>query len=64
MDLNTAWSTRMDHYMKFGNEKIHYTALFLSFSIIIALIFTLNYFLNNKVSKDLMSIYKNQMANQ
>lgn len=46
MDLNTAWSTRMDHYMKFGNEKIHYTALFLSFS------------------KDLMSIYKNQMANQ
>ena len=49
----------MDHYMKFGNEKVHFTALFLSVGIIIGLVILLNFALDKKVKKDLMNIYKN-----
>ena len=48
--------------MKFGNESVHFSAMFLSISIIVGLIITLNYILKNKVSKDLLNINKNQMA--
>lgn len=63
MDKTTTWSTRMDHYMKFGSEKVHYSAIFLSLGIIIALAILLNFALDKKVKRDLMNIYKNQMAN-
>jgi len=48
--------------MKFGNENVHFSAIGLSISIIIVLILILYSFLNNKVSKDLLSINKNQQA--
>ena len=59
LDSTTAWSTRMDHYMKFGSEKVHFTALFLSIGIIIGLVILLNFALDKRVKKDLMNIYKN-----
>ena len=58
LDSTTAWSTRMDHYMKFGSEKVHFTALFLSIGIIIGLVILLNFALDKRVKKDLMNIYK------
>lgn len=58
LDATTTWSTRMDHYMKFGNEKVHFTALFISIGIIVGLIVLLNFALDKRVKKDLMNIYK------
>lgn len=64
LDVETAWSTRMDHYLKIGSEQIHYTAILLSLGLIIGLAILLNFALDNKVKKDLLSIYRNRMANQ
>ena len=42
---------------------MHYSAIFLSLGIIIALAILLNFALDKKVKRDFMNIYKNQMAN-
>ena len=62
MDSTTIWSNRMDHYMKFGNENVHFSAIFVSLGIIIALAILLNFALDKRVKRDFMNIYKNQMA--
>ena len=48
--------------MKFGNENVHFSAIFISLGIIVALAILLNFALDKRVKRDLMNIYKNQMA--
>ena len=41
MDNTTAWTSRMEHYLKTGNENIHFAAILLSLAIVAGLAITL-----------------------
>ena len=61
-DKTTQWTSRMEHYMKYGNENIHLAAILLSLGIIIALSCILSTILKRGLNRDFMNIYKNRMS--
>lgn len=60
-DPTTVWATRMDHYLKFGNENIHAAAIFLSLAIIAALVIILVGMMKRGLNKDFVNIAKNKL---
>lgn len=58
VDNETTWTLRMEHYLKFGNEKIHYGAIILSLTVIVALSTILCTVLKRGVNADIIQIAK------
>lgn len=56
--IHTTWETRMDHYLKVGNQKIHYSAILLSLSIIAGLACILQQIIKTSIKKDFQAIAK------
>ena len=52
----------MEHYLKIGNEKIHFAAIFLSLSIIVALLCIISTAVKRGLNKDLLNIAKSQLG--
>ena len=61
-DAETAWSYRMEHYLKTGSENIHLAAILLSVTIVITLMFILSSLMKNGLSNDFLNHFKNRMA--
>ena len=63
-DTTADWNTRMDHYLKFGNEKIHYSAIILSCAIIATLILLICQLMKCGVNKDISKIWKGKVSSR
>ena len=64
-DDTTAWTLRMEHYLKTGNENIHMAAICLSITIVLGLMCILSTLMKRGLNADFLSFYKNRMsANQ
>ena len=61
-DTETAWTMRMEHYLKIGNQKIHYAAIFLSLGIILGLLCIISAAVKRGLNTDLLKIAKNQLS--
>lgn len=52
----------MDHYLKVGNQKIHYSAILLSLAIITGLACILQEIIKTSIKKDFKAIIKGKMG--
>lgn len=59
--IHTTWETRMDHYLKVGNQNIHYSAILLSLAIIAGLACILQEIIKTSLKKDFKAIIKGKM---
>ena len=55
------WATRMDHYLKTGDEKIHFAAILLSLGIVTALVFILAKILKRGLNNDFFALAKDKI---
>ena len=60
-DDTTAWVTRMDHYLKIGNENIHVAAILLSLGVVVTLTCLLYSLLKKGLNKDFVNILKQKI---
>ena len=61
-DASTAWETRMDHFMKVGNENIHVAAILLSLGVIVTLSCLMLSLLKRGLNKDFVNILKQKIS--
>mmetsp|Transcript_870 Transcript_870/g.1173 ORF Transcript_870/g.1173 Transcript_870/m.1173 type:complete len:200 (-) Transcript_870:701-1300(-) len=61
MDTTTAWTSRMEHYLKTGNENIHLAAILLSLAIIAGISFVLVQMLKKGLRQDFIAIAKSKL---
>ena len=58
----TAWSNRMDHYLKIGNENIHMAAILLSLGVITTLVIILTGIMKRGLNQDFINIAKSKLS--
>ena len=58
IDNESTWSTRFDHYLKTGNEQVHWAAICLSLIIITLLSCILATSVKRSVNKDMLGAIK------
>ena len=61
VDTETAWSSRMEHYLKFGNENIHLAAILFSLGTIIVLSCIITSLLKRGLNRDFLNILKSKL---
>ena len=64
IDAETEWSTRMDHYLKFGNENTHFAAILLSLAIVGVLLCIISQALKRSLNQDLLTSLKNRITSK
>jgi len=62
VDNETMWASRMEHYLKFGNENIHLAAILLSLAIIITLTCIISKVMQRSLNKDVVTSIKSAIG--
>ena len=59
-DFDTAWSLRLEHYLKTGSDNIHWSGIFINIGIIIALVGLISTMLQKGLNQDCVTFLKNR----